>query len=157
MKQISYITLFIFMCITAASQSDSEIIQNKLVAMGLDSSKLNSVQFSKQLLNTWSKSNYEENKYNPYIILPIKIWEQLFEIQNNKFKEEPLAAEIEITYATILIDLSKYEKALPLLEKAYLSKKLLPKIKFYKISSDSSNRVGRYYCCCSFCSVQITQ
>ena len=132
MKQISYITLCIFMCITAASQSDSEIIQNKLVAMGLDSSKLNSVQFSKQLLNTWSKSNYEENKYNPYIILPIKIWEQLFEIQNNKIKEEPLAAEIAITYATILIDLSKYEKALPLLEKAYLSKKLLPKI-VYKV------------------------
>ena len=89
MKQISYITLFIFMCITAASQSDSEIIQNKLVAMGLDSSKLNSVQFSKQLLNTWSKSNYEENKYNPYIILPIKIWEQLFEIQNNFVRHYP--------------------------------------------------------------------
>ena len=87
MKQISYITLFIFMYITAASQSDSEIIQNKLVTMGLDSSKLNSVQFSKHLLNTWSKSNYEENKYNPYIILPIKIWEQLFEIQNNKISK----------------------------------------------------------------------
>jgi len=132
MKQISYITFFIFIYITAASQSESENIQNKLVALGLDSRKLNSVQFSKQLLQIWSKSDYDENKYNPYIILPIKTWEQLFENQNNKIKEEPLAAEIAITYATILIDLSKYEKALPLLIKAYLSKNLLPQSE-YKI------------------------
>ena len=120
------------MCLSATSQSASEYTQNKLVAMGLDSSKLNSVQFSKQLLNTWSKAGYEENKYNPYIILPIDIWAQLFEKQNNKIKEEPLASEIAISYATILIDLSKYEKALPLLDKAYLSKKLLPK-SVYKV------------------------
>lgn len=132
MKQISYITLFIIMCLTATSQSASEYTQNKLVNMGLVSSKLNNVQFSKQLLNTWSKAGHEENKYNPYIILPIDIWEQLFEKQNNKIKEEPLASEIAISYATILIDLSKYEKALPLLDKAYLSKKLLSK-SVYKV------------------------
>ncbi len=120
------------MCISAASQSGSENTQSKLVAMGLDSSKLNSLQFSKQLLNIWSKADHEENKYNPYIILPIKIWEQLFDNQYNKIKEEPLASEIAISYATILIDLSKYEKALPILDKAYLSKKLLPK-SVYKV------------------------
>jgi two-component sensor histidine kinase len=127
MKQISYILILILLCISATSQTTSEEIQKKMLALGLDSSKLNSMHFSKRLLTTWTKSDHDENKYNPYIILPIKKWEQLFEMQYNKIHKDPLAADIAIIYATILIDLSKYEKALPILDKAYKSRKLLSK------------------------------
>lgn len=127
MKQISYIIIATLMSISATSQVGKEDIHQKLISMGLDSSKLNSNQFSKQLIIAWTKADHESNKYNPYIILPINIWEVLFENQYNKSNEIIQKAQLAISYSTILIDLSKYEKAIPILENAYLSRKKISK------------------------------
>ena len=127
MKQISYIIIAICVSISAISQENSADTYKILLAMGLDSSKQNSDEYSKKLIGTWLKSDHETNKFNPYIILPIKTWEYLFENQYKITNNPNLNAQIAITYATILIDLSKYEKAIPILEKAYLLKKSLPK------------------------------
>jgi two-component sensor histidine kinase len=127
MKQISYIIIATLMSISATSQVGKEDIHQKLISMGLDSSKLNNDQFSKQLIIAWTKADYESNKYNPYIILPINIWEVLFENQYNKSNEIIQKAQLAISYSTILIDLSKYEKAIPILENAYLSRKKISK------------------------------
>lgn len=132
MKQISYIAVAICISISAMSQFNKEDINKKLHEIGLDSSSLNSEQYSKQLLKVWSKSDHETNKFNPYIILPIKLWEEIFEKQYQKTKAVYLNAQIGISYSTILIDLSKYEKAIPILEKAYLLRKSLLKTD-YKI------------------------
>ena len=105
MKQISYIIIATLMSISATSQVGKEDIHQKLISMGLDSSKLNNDQFSKQLIIAWTKADYESNKYNPYIILPINIWEVLFENQYNKSNEIIQKAQLAISYSTILIDL----------------------------------------------------
>ena len=127
MKQISYIILAICFSSFAISQENSANSYKKLLAMGLDSSKQDKDQFSKQLLNEWLKSDHETNKFNPYIILPIKVWEQLFENQYKETRNIILKAQIGISYSTILIDLSRYEKAIPILENAYQLRKNLPK------------------------------
>ena len=127
MKQISYIIISICISISAMSQENSLDKYKKLLAIGLDSSKQNNEEFSKQLITVWLKSDHETNKFNPYIILPIKIWESLFEKQYKININPNENVKIGIIYATILIDLSKYEKAIPILEKAYLYKNILLK------------------------------
>ena len=84
MKQISYLAVAICISISAMSQFNKEDINKKLHEIGLDSSSLNSEQYSKQLLKVWSISDHETNKFNPYIILPIKLWEEIFEKQTKK-------------------------------------------------------------------------
>ncbi|MGI9138313.1 MAG: hypothetical protein ACR2IM_04665, partial [Sediminibacterium sp.] len=127
MKQISYIVVFICISISVISQEMNEDDYKILHAIGLDSGRLNNEQYSKLLLKEWSKSDHENNKFNPYIILPIKLWEQLFEKEYQKPNDAYLNAQIAISYSTILIDLSKYEKAIPVLEKTYLYRKILTK------------------------------
>lgn len=132
MKQISYIVLAIFITITALGQVDNKDINLRLIELGLDNRKQNDTQFSKQLLNTWIKLGHEENKYMPFIVLPMNVWEELFEKQYNKTKDTNLKAQMGVTYSTILIDLSKYEKALNILKLAYVSKNKLTK-EYYKV------------------------
>ena len=91
--------------------------------MGLDASKQNNTQFAIQLINAWNSLGHEENKYNPYIVLPMNIWQQLFEKKYTETNDSTLKSKIGITLSTILIDLSNYEKALVILELAYTERK----------------------------------
>ena len=127
MKQLYYILISIFIVVTANGQIDSKIYQNKLMELGLDTSKQNNPSFSNQLIDEWLKQGREENKYNPYIVLPISIWEHLFEKQYAQNNEPYLKARIAIQYSNILIDLSQYEKALAILKQAYPERKKLIK------------------------------
>jgi two-component sensor histidine kinase len=104
-------------------QNNSNEINQQLLELGLDASKQNNTQFSIQLVNTWNNLGYEENKYNPYIILPIHIWESLFVKQYEKVSDSNLKSKIGIALSTILIDLSNYEKALTILKLAYAERK----------------------------------
>ena len=65
--------------------------------MGLDASKQNNTQFAIQLINAWNSLGHEENKYNPYIVLPMNIWQQLFEKKYTETNDSTLKSKIGIT------------------------------------------------------------
>ena len=132
MKQISYVIFVLLIAINSNCQVNYKDLQIKIWELGLDSSKIDNPQYARQLLKAWEKLEREENKFNPYIVLPIKVWEKLFEQQYCKINNPSLRAEIGIHYSSILIDLSQYEKALGILQQAYNERKRISKIE-YKI------------------------
>ena len=130
MKQLSYIIITILIAISANGQIYSKDIQNKIFELGLDSSKQSNSLHTNQLITAWIKLERDENKYNPYIVLPIKIWETLFEKQYNEKNSPILKAQIGIHYSSILIDLSQYEKAIKILQLAYAERNKIAKNDF---------------------------
>jgi len=119
MKKLLYIILLIFIASDVSSQKYEIAIHQKLNELGLETSKSQTNEYANQLINTWRKLGHEENKYNPYIVLPIKEWEKLFEKEYQNVADTNIKTRIAIHYSTILIDLSKYEKALTILKLAY--------------------------------------
>ena len=77
MKQIFYLLIALITTITSIGQNNSNEISQQLLKMGLDASKQNNTQYAIQLINAWNNLGHEENKYNPYIVLPMNIWGQL--------------------------------------------------------------------------------
>jgi two-component sensor histidine kinase len=132
MKQIFYLLISLFIAISSIGQNNSNEISQQLLKLGLDTSKQNNTQYAIQLINAWNNLGHEENKYNPYIVLPMNIWGQLFATQYEKTTDANLKSKIGITYATILIDLSNYEKAIVILKLAYAERKNITR-KEYKI------------------------
>lgn len=130
MKQLSYIIITILIAISANGQIYSKDIQNKIFELGLDSSKQSNSLHTNQLITAWIKLERDENKYNPYIVLPIKIWETLFEKKYNEKNSPILKAQIGIHYSSILIDLSQYEKAIKILQLAYAERNKIAKNDF---------------------------
>jgi len=141
MKQISYIIISFIMVVTANGQVNGKDTQIKLLELGLDSSNQNNSAYAKQLINAWVKMGREENKYNPYIVLPIKTWEVIFEKQYNKNNNPNLKAIIGIHYSSILLDLSQYDKAIGILQFSYKERKNIPSNE-YKILL---NNLEQYY------------
>jgi len=141
MKQISYIIISFIMVVTANGQVNGKDTQIKLLELGLDSSNQNNSAYAKQLINAWVKMGREENKYNPYIVLPIKTWEVIFEKQYNKNNNPNLKAIIGIHYSSILLDLSQYDKAIAILQFSYKERKNIPSNE-YKILL---NNLEQYY------------
>lgn len=141
MKQISYIIISFIMVVTANGQVNGKDTQIKLLELGLDSSNQNNSAYAKQLINAWVKLGREENKYNPYIVLPIKTWEVIFEKQYNKNNNPNLKAIIGIHYSSILLDLSQYDKAIGILQFSYKERKNIPSNE-YKILL---NNLEQYY------------
>ena len=127
MKQIIYIIIAVLMTISSTGQEFNNEINNKVKELGLDSSKIKASEYPNQLNAVWTKLGHEENKYNPYIVLPIKIWEQLFEKQHINTANTNSHVVLAVNYSTILIDLSKYDKAIQILNSAYPLRKNLPK------------------------------
>jgi two-component sensor histidine kinase len=123
MKQIFYLLIALITTITSIGQNNSNEISQQLLKMGLDASKQNNTQFAIQLINAWNSLGHEENKYNPYIVLPMNIWQQLFEKKYTETNDSTLKSKIGITLSTILIDLSNYKKALAILKLAYAERK----------------------------------
>lgn len=123
MKQIFYLLIALFMAISSIGQNNSNEISQQLLKLGLDKSKQNNNQYAIQLINAWNNLGHEESKYNPYIVLPMSVWLQLFEKQYTETTDSTLKSKIGITYATILIDLSNYEKAIVILKLAYAERK----------------------------------
>lgn len=119
MKQISYIIIAVLMSMSLVGQVINKEFSNKIIALGLDSKKLTVNAYGNQLNAVWAKLDHEENKYNPYIVLPIKVWEQLFEKQYINTVDTNSKILLAINYSTILIDLSQYDKALQILNSAY--------------------------------------
>ena len=111
------------MAISSIGQNNSNEISQQLLKLGLDKSKQNNTQYAIQLINAWNNLGHEENKYNPYIVLPMSVWLQLFEKQYTETNDSTLKSKIGITLSTILIDLSNYEKALAILKLAYAERK----------------------------------
>ncbi len=111
------------MAISSIGQNNSNEISQQLLKLGLDKSKQNNTQYAIQLINAWNNLGHEENKYNPYIVLPMSVWLQLFEKQYTETTDSTLKSKIGITYATILIDLSNYEKAIVITKLAYAKRK----------------------------------
>jgi two-component sensor histidine kinase len=129
------------MVVTANGQVNGKDTQIKLIELGLDSSNQNNSAYAKQLINAWVKLGREENKYNPYIVLPIKTWEVIFEKQYNKNNNPNLKAIIGIHYSSILLDLSQYDKAIGILQFSYKERKNIPSNE-YKILL---NNLEQYY------------
>lgn len=127
MKQIYYIIIAVLISMTSTGQAVSKEISDKIIELGLDSSKIKLSEYGNQLNVIWAKLGHEENKYNPYIVLPISAWEQLFEKQYINTSNTSSKIELAINYSTILIDLSKYDKALQILNIAYPLRKRLSK------------------------------
>jgi two-component sensor histidine kinase len=123
MKQIFYILIVLFTTTSSIGQSNIREINQQLLKLGVDASKQNNMQLSIQLIKAWNNLDHEENKYNPYIVLPMNTWVQLFEKQYEQTNESNLKSKIGIAYASILIDLSNYEKALKILKVAYAERK----------------------------------
>ncbi len=115
------------MAISTRSQVNNMDLQLKISQLGLDSSKIDNPQFAEHLINVWVMQEREENKFNPYIVLPIKKWESIFEKQYCKTNDPNLRAAIGIHYSSILIDLSQYEKALGVLQQVYTERRRLTK------------------------------
>jgi two-component sensor histidine kinase len=132
MKQIFYLLISLFIAISSIGQNNSNEISQQLLKLGLDTSKQNNTQYAIQLINAWNNLGHEENKYNPYIVLPMNIWGQLFATQYEKISDANLKSKIGIAFSSVLIDLSKYEQALGILKLAYLERKEITSIE-YKI------------------------
>ena len=132
MKQIFYLLISLFIAISSIGQNNSNEISQQLLKLGLDTSKQNNTQYAIQLINAWNNLGHEENKYNPYIVLPMNIWGQLFATQYEKTSDANLKSKIGIAFSSVLIDLSKYEQALGILKLAYLERKEITSIE-YKI------------------------
>ena len=87
MKQIFYILIVLFTNISSIGQSNVTEINQQLLKLGIDASKQNNTQLSTQLIKAWNNLDHEENKYNPYIVLPMNTWVQLFEKQYEQTNE----------------------------------------------------------------------
>lgn len=151
MKLILCIIFTLLIATNAKSEIYSKEIQDKILKLGLDISNENSTQISEQLINIWSKIEQDDDKFMPYIILPIKVWGDLFEKQYQKNNNNSQNARIGIYYSSILIDLSQYEKALEILKFAYSEKKRISKNEYkillinleqcYKSKNEISNAI----------------
>mgnify|MGYP000604307225 FL=1 len=143
MKQIFYLLISLFIAISSIGQNNSNEISQQLLKLGLDTSKQNNTQYAIQLINAWNNLGHEEKKYNPYIVLPMNIWGQLFATKYEKTSDANLKSKIGIAFSSVLIDLSKYEQALGILKLAYLERKEITSIE-YKILLNNLEKCYKY-------------
>lgn len=132
-RKLIIILLILFNISAKANDNKKENINNRSISYRIDSAN----KEANRLINLWYNGNGNtKKKLNRYHIYPVAIWTTRLEKANSfaiKNGLKQIEFELNILLSSAYHDQTRFDKALPLLEKLYLNKEKLNNYQFKHI------------------------